>query len=80
QDEFDVIIHDLIDNNDEYFLFADFDSYAKAQAKLNRLYPTQQWGTMCINNIAQSGFFTSDRTIQNYVDDIWKIKKIRFEK
>ncbi|MGL6248176.1 MAG: glycogen/starch/alpha-glucan phosphorylase, partial [Culicoidibacterales bacterium] len=52
QDEFDVIIHDLIDNNDEYFLFADFDSYAKAQAKLNRLYPTQQWGTMCINNIA----------------------------
>ncbi|MGL5382882.1 MAG: glycogen/starch/alpha-glucan phosphorylase [Culicoidibacterales bacterium] len=80
QDEFDVIVHDLIDNNDEYFLLADFDSYVKAQAKLNRLYPTQQWGTMCINNIAQSGFFTSDRTIQNYVDDIWKIKKIRFEK
>lgn len=79
-DEFDVIIHDLIQNNDEYFVFADFDSYVKAQAKLNRLYQTQQWATMCVNNIAQSGFFTSDRTIQNYVDDIWNVKKIRFEK
>ncbi len=80
QDEFDVIINDLLNNNDEYFLFADFDAYVKAQAKLNRLYTTQQWTTMCINNIAQSGFFTSDRTIQNYVDDIWNVKRIRFDK
>lgn len=80
QNEFDAIVNELIDKNDEYYLFADFNGYAKAHARLNNLYGSSEWASMCIHNIAKSGFFTSDRTIQNYVDDIWKVKKIYFDK
>jgi starch phosphorylase len=63
--------------NDEYFVLKDFDAYAAAQEKIAMLYQNQkQWQSMAIVNIAQSGFFSSDRTIQQYVDDVWKLKKI----
>jgi starch phosphorylase len=63
--------------NDEYFLLADFRAYVEAQREVERRYADKEyWARMCLVNIAQSGFFSSDRTIQEYANDIWKIKPI----
>ncbi|MFZ9139615.1 MAG: glycogen/starch/alpha-glucan family phosphorylase, partial [Bacilli bacterium] len=70
---FDEIMH----RNDEYFVLKDFDAYAAAQEKIANLYlQSKTWQKMAIVNIAKSGFFSTDRTIQQYVDDIWRLKKI----
>ncbi len=70
---FDEIMH----RNDEYFVLKDFDAYAIAQEKTAKLYQQPKlWQKMAIVNIARSGFFSTDRTIQQYVDDIWRLKKI----
>lgn len=64
--------------NDEYFLFADFEHYLHAQEKINTLYQDhQRWAKMCLVNIAQSGFFSSDRTIEDYVADIWHLDRVK---
>jgi starch phosphorylase len=76
-DTFRPIFDEIMHRNDEYFVLKDFDAYAIAQEKIAKLYQNQkQWQSMAIVNIAQSGFFSSDRTIQQYVDDIWRLKKI----
>ncbi len=70
---FDEIMH----RNDEYFVLKDFDAYAAAQETISKLYQQPKiWQKMAIINIARSGFFSTDRTIQQYVDDIWRLKKI----
>jgi starch phosphorylase len=57
----------------------DFASYADAHAKANELYKDRsKWLEMSIANIANSGFFTSDRTIEQYNQDIWHLTKIKF--
>ncbi|MBO4320576.1 MAG: glycogen/starch/alpha-glucan phosphorylase [Treponema sp.] len=62
---------------DVYFLLADFDSYVQTQKKLAQAYADKKkWAKMALLNIANSGKFSSDRTIQEYVDDIWKIEKV----
>ena len=67
-----------MNKNDEYFLFADFEHYLKAQEKINVLYQNrQQWSKMCLVNIAKSGFFSSDRTIEDYVQDIWHLDRVK---
>lgn len=79
KEEFRVIFEELMNHNDEYFLFADFDSYLDAQAKIRDLYKDSHgWAKICLTNIAKAGFFSSDRTIQEYVDDIWHLDKIKF--
>jgi starch phosphorylase len=76
-DTFKPIFDEIMHRNDEYFVLKDFDAYASAHEKIAKLYQSQkQWQSMAIVNIAQSGFFSTDRTIQQYVDDIWKLKKI----
>jgi starch phosphorylase len=76
-DTFRPIFDEIMHRNDEYFVLKDFDAYVAAQEKIAKLYQNQkQWQSMAIVNIAQSGFFSSDRTIQQYVDDIWRLKKI----
>jgi Glucan phosphorylase len=63
--------------NDEFFVLADFDAYIKAQEKIEELYQDKdRWAKMCLVNIAKSGYFSSDRTIEQYVKDIWKVKKL----
>ena len=48
-----------------------------AQEKINKLYQDRHlWAKMCLVNIANSSFFSSDRTIQEYVDDIWKLERV----
>ena len=78
REEFRMIFDELMNRNDEYFLFADFDSYLKAQAKINELYQDRtSWAKMCLVNIAKSGYFSSDRTIEDYVADIWKLDRVK---
>ena len=62
---------------DVYYVLADFDSYCKAQEKVEVLYKDQlKWAKACLKNIANSGKFSSDRTIEDDVKDIWKLKKL----
>lgn len=76
-DEFKPIYDELMFRNDEYFLLADFRAYVQAQQEVERRYQDKEyWAKMCLVNIAQSGFFSSDRTIQQYADEIWNIKPI----
>jgi starch phosphorylase len=78
REEFRMIFDELMNRNDEYFLFADFEQYLAAQEKINGLYPDhQKWAKMCLVNIAQSGFFSSDRTIEEYAHDIWHLEKLK---
>lgn len=65
------------DRADTYFILADFRSYAEAQRRVEEAYrDTAGWAKKAILNTACSGKFTSDRTIQEYVDDIWHLDKI----
>ncbi len=62
---------------DVYYVLADFDSYVAAQEKVAAAYSDRKgWAKMALLNIARSGKFSSDRTIEDYVKDIWKIKKL----
>jgi len=77
-DEFKAVYDELMFRNDEYFLLADFRAYVNAQKEVETRYQDQSyWARMCLVNIAQSGFFSSDRTIQEYADQIWSIKAIK---
>jgi len=79
KEEFRILFEELMNHNDEFFVFADFASYIQAQAKIENLYQNRaEWARMCLTNIAKSGFFSSDRTIQEYVDDIWKLEPIKW--
>ncbi|MCR5126289.1 MAG: glycogen/starch/alpha-glucan phosphorylase [Treponema sp.] len=62
---------------DVYYVLADFDKYVKAQEKLAEAYKDKKgWARMALINIANSGKFSSDRTIEDYVRDIWHINKV----
>ncbi len=75
--EFADIHKYLIANNDEYFVLKDFDSYVKAENKIDELYRNRgKWLEMSICNIAHSGIFSSDNTIEQYSKDIWKTERI----
>ena len=66
---------------DTYFILKDFASYAEAQKKVEAAYKDEAgWARSAILNVAHSGKFTSDRTIQEYVDDIWKLDKVVLKK
>jgi starch phosphorylase len=77
KEQFMNIYNEIMFKNDEYFIFADFYDYVKAQEKIEKLYTNKEkWTKICLTNIAKSGFFSSDRTIEEYVKDIWKLKKV----
>ena len=62
---------------DTYFILKDFRSYAEAQKKVEEAYKNKSgWAKSAILNVAGSGKFTSDRTIQQYVDEIWHLDKV----
>ena len=65
------------DRADTYFILADFKSYAEAQERVEKAYRDETgWARMAMMNTACSGKFTSDRTIQQYVDEIWHLDKM----
>ena len=62
---------------DQYFILGDFRSYAEAQKRVEEAYKDEKrWAKMALLNTACSGKFTSDRTIQEDVDDIWHLDKV----
>ena len=70
--------------NDQYYTMYDLRSYIEATLKANKDYATEQrtgnprfYTRKCLKNIAHSGKFSSDRTIQEYVDDIWHLEKVQ---
>ena len=77
---FKIIYDELLYRNDEYFLLADFDAYVKAQRQIETKYKNrEEWLSSCLYNIGKAGFFSTDRTIQNYSDDIWHLEKVKFD-
>ena len=65
------------DRADTYFILKDFRSYAEAQKRVEEAYRDQQrWSRMAMMNTICSGKFSSDRTIEEYVSDIWKLEKV----
>ena len=66
----------LLDHGDPYLVLADFRSYSDAHKALDEAYrDTNRWARMAIVNTARMGKFTSDRSIQEYVDKIWKLNR-----
>ncbi len=66
------IYDSLITYNDEYFVLRDIENYIEAQEKIDKLYKNKdKWNEMALINIANSGVFSSDRTIAEYAHDIW---------
>lgn len=69
---FESIHHELMFNNDYDLVLKDFHSYVDAWEKLAATYPeTQDWNRRALHNTAMSGWFSSDRTIREYRDEIW---------
>lgn len=65
---------------DQYFILKDFRSYAEAQTKINDAYQNESaWAKSAILNVANVGKFSSDRTIEEYVKDIWHLEKVTVE-
>ena len=76
--KFAMIFDEIMNRRDEYFILADFDSYVKAHEKIAELYQDKlNWQKMCVHNIANSGFFSSDRTIEQYAQEIWHLEKVK---
>lgn len=79
---FREIYNSLLENNtgekaDQYFILKDFRSYEEAQKKIEKMYCNEElWAKAAMLNVACSGKFSSDRTIQEYVDEIWHLNKI----
>ncbi len=70
-------LYDTLVKQDVYFTLKDFDSYAEAQKKVNAAYKDKtSWAEMAMLNTACSGKFSSDRTIEQYAQEIWKLEKV----
>jgi starch phosphorylase len=71
-------IRDKLLSKDQYFVLKDFEGYREAHARANTLYKDEdKWLEASIINIAKSGYFSSDRTIDQYAKEIWNIKPIK---
>ncbi len=73
-----AIYDNLTWNGDNYLLLADFTSYVACQEKVSALYQNQdEWARRAILNVANMGKFSSDRTIREYADKVWKVKQVK---
>ncbi len=70
-------LYDTLVKQDVYFTLKDFDSYAEAQKRVNEAYKDKTaWAQMAMLNTACAGKFSSDRTIEQYAQEIWKLEKV----
>ncbi|WP_036242365.1 glycogen/starch/alpha-glucan phosphorylase [Megasphaera vaginalis (ex Srinivasan et al. 2021)] len=75
---FGMLYESLLDRNDEYFVLKDFEAYCGGQREIVRRYKNRRsWLHSSAVNIAQSGYFSSDRTIRQYAADIWHIQGVK---
>jgi len=73
QSLFDYFLH----ANDEFFILKDFNAYADAHEEILRRYKNKyEWLKSAAMNIANSGRFSSDRTIDEYASEIWQVKPV----
>ena len=78
RDRFRMIFDEIMYRGDEYFILKDFDSYLKASKKTEELYLDRfRWAKMCLVNVSKAGYFSSDRTIKQYNDEIWHLEPIK---
>ena len=78
KDDFKDIADEFLLRNDEYMILADFESYCNAHEKVYELYSDPHaWAKKCLINIAKSAYFSSDRTIEEYANEIWHLEKIK---
>ena len=71
-------IYNSLKNNDRYMALADFADYQKAQKKASALYgDREKWNKMSLVNIAKSGIFSADRSINDYAENIWHLKPVK---
>lgn len=78
-DLFQPIVNSLM-HKDEYLLFADYQSYLQCQEQVSQAYRNQEnWTRMSILNSARMGFFSSDRTIREYCQDIWNVEPVTID-
>ena len=75
---YDSLVYGIEGNRaDVYYVLADFDDYCRAQNDAEKLYADKKaWAKACLKNISNAGKFSSDRTIEDYVKDIWHLKKV----
>ncbi|WP_062049779.1 glycogen/starch/alpha-glucan phosphorylase [Bacillus sp. JCM 19034] len=74
--EFKDLYYNILYHNDPYFVLKDFDPYIETHELIEQAYRERStWLNMSVTNIAYSGKFSSDRTIQEYANEIWNIKK-----
>lgn len=74
---FQGIRSSLLEHGDPYFVLADFAAYAETQLRVDQAYrDRRRWARMAILNTARVSFFSSDRTIREYAEDIWKLKPL----
>ncbi len=72
-------IADALISSDTYKVLADFQSYCDAQDRLDKAYSDKKgWAKMSLLNTANAGFFSSDRSVKEYADRIWKMKPVKF--
>jgi glycogen phosphorylase len=75
-----AIKHSLLEGGDPYKVLADFDSYSQAHEKVDAAYKDSvNWAKMAILNSAKMGKFTSDRSIRDYVERIWKLEPCKVD-
>ena len=68
----------LLDWGDPYLVLADYRSYIDAQDRVSQTYlDPEKWSSMAVRNVAGSGKFSSDRTIDEYAKDVWKLDPVR---
>jgi starch phosphorylase len=73
---FQPIVESLL-HHDDYLLLADYESYVDCQESASEIYlDAEAWTRMSILNVARCGFFSSDRTIRQYCDDIWDVQPL----
>lgn len=78
---FRPLYDNLLSEGDRWMVLLDFEAYVEAHRQADRLYrDTPRWAEMCINNIANSGIFSSDRTIAEYANEIWNVTPVSVPK
>ena len=74
--DFDDLFDSLMKEGDQYFLLADFESFKKTEDEVFNAYKDKMaWAKKCFLNVCNAGIFSSDRTILQYADEIWDVKR-----
>jgi glycogen phosphorylase len=80
-DDFGAMVAAVRDHGDYYLVSDDFNSYNQTQELVDEAYRNQEeWITKCITSVARMGFFSSDRCINEYAEEIWNIEPLAIEK